>query len=146
MNAKVCIIDTNIIVAGLISADPTSPTVQILNAMLDGKLIYVLSAALLNEYSSVLRRPGIARQHGLTDGELDILLTELVANAMWREPASCADAPDPGDQHLWALLAAQSDSQLVTGDQLLLAHPPGKSSVLSARSYVDLFMTVRTAD
>lgn len=146
MNAKVCIIDTNIVVAGLISADLASPPVQILNAMLDGKLIYLLSAELLNEYSSVLRRPGIARQHGLTDGELDVLLTELVANAMWREPASSADAPDLGDKHLWALLSCQSDSQLVTGDQLLLAHPSGKSSVVSARSFVDLLMNVRTAD
>ncbi len=140
MNARVCIIDTNIVVAGLISADPTSPPVRILNAMLHGKLIYVLSAELFTEYSTVLRRPRVARHHGLTDDELDVFLTELVANAIWREPVSSGAAPDPGDMHLWALLSSQADSQLVTGDQLLIQHPPGKSSVLSARSYVDLFM------
>jgi putative PIN family toxin of toxin-antitoxin system len=141
MNARVCIIDTNIVVAGLISADPTSPPVQILNAMLDGKMIYLLSAELFNEYSNVLRRPRIARHHRLTDDELDVFLTELVANAIWREPVSAGEAPDPGDKHLWSLLSSEPDSQLVTGDQLLIEHPPGKSSVLSARSYVDLFMT-----
>lgn len=140
MNSKICIIDTNIVVAGLISTDPTSPPVRILDAMLNGKLLYLMSVELLNEYAEVLRRPGISRHHGLMDDEIDVVLTELVANAIWREPATSHEAPDPGDNHLWALLASQADSLLVTGDLLLIEHPPGKSPVMSARSYVELIM------
>ena len=138
MNVKISVIDTNIIVAGLISPDSTSPPALILDAMLSGKLIYMMSAQLLNEYASVLRRPRISRQHGLTDNEIDLVLTELVANAIWRDPVTTHDAPDPGDNHLWALLTSQPGSQLVTGDQLLIKHPPKLSSVISARQYIDL--------
>jgi len=100
----------------------------------------MMSIELLNEYASVLRRPRISSKHGLTDDELDIILSDLVANAIWREPVARLDAPDPGDDHLWALLSCQPESHLVTGDQLLIEHPPRKSSVISARHYAELFM------
>ena len=45
--------------------------------MLDGDLLYLMSSALLAEYSTVLRRPRITRLHGRADDELDRLLTEL---------------------------------------------------------------------
>lgn len=140
MKAKVCIVETNIVVAGLISADPGSPPVRILDAMLNGALMYLMSAELLTEYAAVLLRPRVSKQHGLTDDEIDTVLTELVANAIWREPASTTNAPDPGDDHLWVLLSSQADSLLVTGDKLLLENSPSKSSVISARHYVDLFL------
>ncbi len=140
MKAKVCIVETNIVVAGLISADPGSPPVRILDAMLNGALMYLMSAELLTEYAAVLLRPRVSKQHGLTDDEIDTVLTELVTNAIWREPASTTNAPDPGDDHLWALLSSQADSLLVTGDKLLLENSPSKSSVISARHYADLFL------
>jgi len=140
MKANVCIVDTNIVVAGMISADPASPPVQILDAMLNGALMYLMSAELLDEYSAVLHRPRISRQHGLTDDEIDTVLTELVANAIWREPAYTTSAPDPGDDHLWALLSSQAESLLVTSDKLLLENSPATSSVISPRHFVDLFL------
>jgi hypothetical protein len=93
---------------------------------------------LLREYREGLLRPAIASRHRLTPVEVDAVLTELVANARWREPASEPGAPDPGDNHLWALLA-QRDVMLVTGDRLLLEPPPAPASVLSARSFLELF-------
>ena len=51
------VIDTNIVAAGLITADADSPTALILDAMLSGEIIYLLSEDLLNEYFAVLRRP-----------------------------------------------------------------------------------------
>jgi len=140
MKAKVCVVDTNIVVAGLISADPGSPPAKILDAMLNGTLMYLMSAELLDEYAAVSQRPRVSKHHGLKDGEIDTVLTELVANAIWREPAFGTGAPDPGDDHLWALLSSQADSVLVTGDKLLLENSPDKSSVISARHFVDLFL------
>ncbi|KAI5912303.1 putative toxin-antitoxin system toxin component, PIN family [Azoarcus sp. PA01] len=61
------IIDTNVLVAGLISGEPTSPTARILDAMLDGGLLYVLSPAVLTEYRAVLLRPRLRRAHGLAE-------------------------------------------------------------------------------
>ena len=137
MASQVCIVDTNVIVSSVIAADSNSPPARILEAMLDGDILYLMSDALLREYSSVLRRPRLTRRHERTDDEIDRLLGDLVANATWREPSDSGDAPDPGDAHLWALLASHPQSQLVTGDRLLLENPPTGISVISPRDFVD---------
>ena len=137
MSLPVCVVDTNVVVSGLIGADAGSPPARILDAMLNGRLIYLMSEPLLQEYSSVIRRESLARLHGLKSKEIDVLLTDLVANAMWRAPVPTDDAPDTGDQHLWALLAAYPRSQLVTGDQLLLRKPPAGVSVISPRHLIE---------
>ncbi len=101
--------------------------------MVDGRLVYLMSGSLFAEYSEVLRRPAIARLHRLADNEVDRLLTVLAANAMWREPATTASAPDAGDIHLWELLASWPQSRLVTGDRRVLDDPPGPGVVLTPR-------------
>ena len=126
--------DTNAVVSGVIGGDPESPTARILDAMLDGRLLYIMSGALFAEYSEVLRRSGVVRLHRRTATEVDWLLTVLAANAMWRQPAASAPAPDAGDNHLWALLASWPESRLVTGDRRLLDNPPRPGTVLTPRA------------
>jgi putative PIN family toxin of toxin-antitoxin system len=140
MTPHLFIVDTNVLVAGLISNQSSSATVRVLDAMLDGRLLYLLSPALLREYRVVLLRPKLVRAHGITAGEIDQLLTELTANAVWREPSPDAmeSAPDPGDDHVWALLASEPSSILVTGDRLLLQNPRSGSSVITASACIDL--------
>ncbi len=134
MTARLFVIDTNVLVAGLISSQPSSPTVRILDAMLDGQLLYLLSPELLSEYREVLLRTELARLHGLDEQQVDTILTELTANALWREPdrAHAESAPDPGDDHLWALLTCETGANLVTGDRLLLEHPRSEGTVIKA--------------
>ena len=50
MTPKACIVDTNVIVSGLIGADPNGPPARILDAMLDGNLLYLMSADLLTSH------------------------------------------------------------------------------------------------
>lgn len=127
------IVDTNVVVAALITSEADSPTAKVLDAMLDGRLVYLLSPELLREYRAVLLRPRLARAHGLTESEIDTLLTELVANAIWRDPPDDAEhpAPDPQDAHLWALMAGEPAAVLVTGDRLLQDNPHPNGSVIS---------------
>lgn len=134
MTSGLFIVDTNVLVAGLISSQQASPTVRVLDAMLDGRLLYLLSPALLREYRIVLLRPKLMRLHQLSETEIDQLLTELTVNAVWRAPTpeAAESAPDPGDDHLWALLASEPESILVTGDRLLLEYPRSGSSVITA--------------
>ena len=133
MTRTVLVVDTNVIVSGIIGSDPASPPARILDAMADGRLVYLMSGSLFAEYSDVLRRPAIVRLHRLADDEVDRLLTVLAANAMWREPATAASAPDAGDVHLWELLASWPQSRLVTGDRRLLDDPPRFGAVLTPR-------------
>lgn len=137
MMQQVYVVDTNVIISGLIGADPTSPPARILDAMLDGGLIYLMSRALLAEYSAVLRRPRIARLHGRADDQLDRLLTELTANAVWRQPSTHPPAPNSGDNHLWALLSSWPHCRLVTGDRLLIENPPDTTVVVKPRQVVN---------
>ena len=127
---RLVVVDTNVLVAGLITADVDSPTAQILNGMLDGTLLALLSPALLAEYQAVLMRPKLAALHGLPANEVDRLLTEVTLNALWREPLEKRAAPDPGDNHLWALLDHEPNAVLITGDRRLLNDPHDRAIVM----------------
>lgn len=133
---RMFIVDTNVVVAGLITTQAGSPTTQLLDAMLDGRLIFLLSPDLLREYRGVVLRPKLARMHGLNETEIDAVLTDITANALWRD--SPADAlhptPDPQDGHLWALMACEPSALLITGNLLLQENPrPGGSVISPAR-------------
>lgn len=135
------IIDTKVLVAGLISSQPSSPTVTIVDAMLDGSLLFLLSPELIMEYRTVLLRPKLLSLHQLDETQIDLILTEITANALWREPIDqeTPPAPDPNDAHLWTLLATEPSAILVTGDRLLYENPPKLRSVISPSSCVTLF-------
>ena len=114
------VVDTNVIVSALITAEPESPPNIILREMLAGDLRFLMSVDLLAEYRGVMLRPKIARYHGLSVDEVDTLLAELAANGTARELGETPSSPDPGDAHLLALLACDSRAVLVTGDQALM--------------------------
>ncbi|EHR72748.1 putative toxin-antitoxin system toxin component, PIN family [Burkholderiales bacterium JOSHI_001] len=114
------VVDTNVVLAGLLTGNPTAPTVRLLDAMLAGRFTFVVSLALLSEYEQVMARPALARVHGLNAEEQERVLAALARHAVLLEPAPSAhQAPDPGDQHLWNLLDARPDLVLVTGDKRL---------------------------
>jgi predicted nucleic acid-binding protein len=102
MTLRVFIVDASVLVAGLISSQPASPVMRVVDAMLQGRLLYLHSPGLLSEYRAVLLRPKLIRRHGLDEEQIDRLLTELTANAVWRDPLSDTGLPahDPGDDHL----------------------------------------------
>lgn len=141
MNTRIFIVDTNVVAAGLISGRPGSPTALVLDAMLTGSLIYLLSTELLNEYRHVLLRPKLAQLHGLKEPEVEQILIELTANAIWRDPQvqTNQQSPDPCDAHLWDLLASDPTATLITGDQLLMEKPRPQSSVISPATWVSIF-------
>lgn len=133
---RIAVIDTNVIVAGLITRDAASPVAQVLDGMLAAAFPYALSDALLAEYGQVLARPAIARLHGLTSEEIELLLTDLAQHAIVLEPVAGPPAPDPGDQFLWDLLAARRELVLVTGDRALLQHAEMNMRVVSSQAFI----------
>lgn len=119
------VIDTNVVVAGLLASRSDSPVARILDGMLGAAFAFVLSEPLLAEYRAVLLRPHLRKLHGLSEAEIDTVLQELARHAIvLNAPAQTTLlAPDPGDQFLWNLLASRADLWLVTGDKLLLNSP-----------------------
>jgi len=57
MTRPTVVIDTNVVVSGLVTADAHSPMARILDAVLSGRLTYLLSVELFAEYRTVLGRP-----------------------------------------------------------------------------------------
>lgn len=136
MSRRAAIVDTNVVVAGLLTGNAASPVARILDGMLAAAFPFVVSQALLGEYRTVLVRPGLRKLHGLTVTEVETLLTDIAQHAIVLAPVAATPAPDPGDQLLWELLAAKSDLLLVTGDKLLLRHAGMRGRVLSPSDFV----------
>ena len=76
------VVDTNVVVAGLISQTADSPVCRMLDGMLTGRFVFLLSVDLLDEYRRVLLRPTIQDLHGLSTEQVDTILTVLTANAI----------------------------------------------------------------
>jgi len=55
MTEAVFVIDTNVVAAGLITGSSRSPVALVLDAMLAGRLVILLSPPLLDEYRSAGR-------------------------------------------------------------------------------------------
>ena len=136
MKSTPVIVDTNVVVAGLLTASEGSPVVRILDGMLSAAFPFVVSEVLLLEYRSVLLRPAIRRRHGMTVDEIDSMLTSLVHPAIVLQPAPGAVAPDARDQLLWDILNADQRLYLVTGDRVLLNDDSMRGRVLSAAEFV----------
>jgi len=120
----------------LISRDASAPTVQILIAVLRGELNVRVSAALVAEYRGVLKRPRIAKHHGLSDGQVDDIVDAIVGSATLVDVAEWpAEGPDPNDVHLWRLLRSVGGATLITGDQALIEHAPAWCAVLTPRNW-----------
>lgn len=141
MSRPAVIVDTNVVVAGLLTGHDASPALAESARILDGMLIaafpFVVSEALLAEYRTVLVRPGLRKLHGLTVAEVETLLTDIAQHAIVLAPVAAPPAPDPGDQLLWELLAARADLLLVTGDKALQRDAGMQSRVVSRQSFVE---------
>lgn len=135
MTRPAVIIDTNVVVAGLLTAHEASPVARILDGMLAAAFPFVVSEALLAEYRTVLVRPTLRRLHGLTVAEVEAILIDLAQHAIVLAPVAAPPAPDPGDQLLWELLAARADLLLVTGDKLLLRDAGMRGRVISPQGF-----------
>jgi putative PIN family toxin of toxin-antitoxin system len=127
------VLDTNVLVAGLLSA--TGPPAWIVEAVLAGELELVLDMSIREEYGEVLRRP----EFRFDAGHVEDLLTAIDQFAFLVTAARpCPEPlPDPDDEPFLAVAAA-SGSTLVTGN---LKHFPARSRrgvlVQTPREFVD---------
>lgn len=137
MTTRFVVIDTNVVVSGMITDQLDSPPARIVDAMLRGTFPFLLSLDLLAEYRTVLLRPKIQGLHGLTGIEVDTILTKIAANGLVKEPGGTqAKGLDPGDLHIWQLLETVSNAMLVTGDQALRKYLIKTTPVFSPQEFI----------
>jgi len=136
---RLYVVDTNVVVSGVLRFGQGSAPAVILDRMLSGWLQHVLSADLLGEYRRVLLRPRLVARHGWGGPQVDVLLAALTTTAYLRQPAAVAlgepDGPAPscpaGDEHVARLLVREPWAALVSGDRRLLDAVRGWRDVLT---------------
>ena len=125
------VIDTNILVSALLR--PAGPPGQVMAAALAGRLIPVVSDAVLAEYASVLTRPRLRLDAQRVRQTLDALRSVGVpVHAPMTPPP---DLPDPDD---WPFIACAlaAGCPVVTGNAK--DFPPRLGvTVVTAREWVD---------
>ena len=119
-----CIIDTNVVVGGLLTDEAASPSRRVLDAMLAGRLRFLVSLDLLSDYRGALLHPAVVACHGLSEPEVDEVLSLLALKAtMCHPPADdyLVDdvVTDPGDVDVAALLTVAPEALVVTDDRRL---------------------------
>ena len=127
------VLDTNVLVAGLLSA--AGPPGWIVEAVLTGDLEPMFNGAIRQEYEEVLRRPEFRFPSAYIDDILAAL--DQFGFVVAAPPPWPITLPDPDDEPFLAV-AAVSASVLVTGN---LRHFPvrvrGDVTVLSPRELMD---------
>ena len=114
------VIDTNVIVAAMMSKHSDSATVKVINAVRDGRLRPVLSPDIVAEYGEVLSRS----KFQFVEADVRQTIDAIVSNAIFLEPKLSGETfADESDRVFYEVaLAGQSDdTRLVTGN---LRHCP----------------------
>lgn len=135
------IVDTNIIVSGLIS--PTGPPGNIVDALLQGFLVPVMSQATLAELEAVLMRPRLRTLFERAGIEAMEFLTEFRELADIVEPGF-TDIPvrDENDRMFLELAAARPPVDfLITGDRDLERKQYADVPVISAALFVKTILS-----
>ena len=88
--------DANIFVSAAFGRSPLSPSVQIIDAALDGRIELVMSPALLEETADVLSRPRIRKRLSADDAQLFLAdaAAQVVMLADPLDPATVCRDPD----------------------------------------------------
>lgn len=136
---RLYLVDTNVVVSGVLRFHERPAPAVLLDGMLSGRLPFLLSADLLAEYLLVLLRPLIVARHGWDESRVDVLLAALSTTGYLRRDTVGGASPpgDPaperpaGDEHVMRLMACEPSSVLVTGDQRLAAAVNGWRDALS---------------
>ena len=130
------ILDTNVLISGIFFSGPPA---KILRAWRDGKVQFVLSTEILQEYDEVGKR--LSRRYpGIDMGPLFMLLArnaELVEAATLPAPVS-NDADD--DKFLACALASGTEVIISGDDDLLTVSGYRNLRILTPREFVDTYI------
>ena len=109
------VIDTNVLVSGLIGRNQTSPPVGILNYLLAerGVIIPLFNDEIIKEYETVLKRDKFNIDHKLVDDVIDRIKTIGISCERIESKEIFADA---NDIVFYEVALSKDDSYLVTGN------------------------------
>ena len=125
-------IDTNILVSALLSPKNDSVTVQVMEKVLQKKIIPLYSEEIFAEYENVLHRP----KFKFSPDVVNYLLSAIKNFGILKNPAETEIIlPDMKDLPFYKIILDNEESYLVTGN---IKHFPQNSRIITAREMINL--------
>ena len=125
------VFDTNVLVSALMSTRTDSPTVRLLDYVIDERIVLLYNDEILSEYGEVLHRSKFNFSEERIQMVLDLLRTGLHLDPT----ASSETFPDPDDRVFYEVALSHDDSYLVTGN---LRHFPKTPIVVTPAAMVKI--------
>lgn len=126
------VIDTNILVSALLSLKNDSATVQVIENVLQKKIIPVYSEEIFTEYQNVLHR----KKFNFSAEIVDYMLEAIKTFGILVNPAETEIIlPDMKDVPFYKIILENADYYLVTGN---IKHFPKIDRVITAREMINL--------
>ena len=113
MKKYYAVFDTNVLVSSLLSKRKDSPTVLLLDYVLDGKIVLLYNDEILNEYEDVLRRAKFDFSDERIMAVMELVTTGL---SLGRTPSK-DDFLDFDDIVFYEVALSKEGAYLVTGNQ-----------------------------
>ena len=123
------VFDTNVLVPALMSARQDSPTVKLLDYVLDGRIVLLYNDEIVSEYDEVLRRDKFHFSEERIRAVLDLVKIGLHLDRR----ASSEDFTDADDRVFYEVALSKDGSCVVTGN---LRHFPRTPIVVSPADMV----------
>lgn len=134
------VVDTNIVVSGLLS--PAGPPGRIVDLLLSGHVVALYDDRILLEYREVVARPRLRVDPALAGAVLDwIEANGILVSA----PPLAIELPDPDDLAFIEVAVAGDAAALVTGNgrHFAPAQPFLSAPILSPADFIALWHTSR---
>ena len=123
------VVDTNIFVSGLITADGIP--YQLLEAWRAGAFVLLVAHPQREELERVLKRPIFSQRYGLTEERIDywLLLVDALGLSVSVRRRLPVHVRDRRDDHILAAALGGHADYLVTGDKDILAQSPSPAEI-----------------
>jgi len=106
------VFDTNVLVSALMSRRVDSPTVVLLDYVLDGRIVLVYNEDIVREYKEVLHR----RKFDFSEDNIQRVI-DLVESGLHLDRTESGEFfPDPSDRVFYEVALSKEDGYLVTGN------------------------------
>ena len=124
MSTVYAVFDTNVLISALLSKREDSPTVLLLNHVLDGRIVLVYNEEIVSEYQEVLYRD----KFGFSDERIKTVLEVVRTGLCLGRTPSDEVFPDSDDAVFYEVALSKEGAFLVTGN---LRHFPKSPIVVT---------------
>lgn len=131
MSTVYAVFDTNVLVSALMSKRDDSPTVLLLNHVLDGRIVLVYNEEIVSEYQEVLHRD----KFGFSDERIKTVLEVVRTGLCLGRTPSNEIFPNQDDAVFYEVALSKEGTFLITGN---LRHFPKSPIVVTPAEMISI--------